>query len=666
MNLLSQESSPYLLQHANNPVHWRPWNAEALLLAQTQNKPILVSIGYAACHWCHVMEHESFENDLVAELMNNHFVNIKIDREERPDIDAIYMDAVQAMGVHGGWPLNVFLMPDGKPFYGGTYFPKNNWLKLLASIRDGYASNQAALQDSAENFAQHIQQSDLKKYHLEEQIAIFEQHDFEVITDKLYNSFDHQWGGFNRSPKFPMPSIYEFLSLRKDTNSLSHLKLTLDKMAIGGIYDQLGGGFARYSVDGEWFCPHFEKMLYDNAQLIELYAKTARMFVQSTDPEYQKSAKLYQEVVDETINWLQNELVNRDYSINSAIDADSEGIEGKYYTWSHSEIQTLLKDKARVFCEFYQVTQEGNWEETNILWKKNPFLNSNFKNEIAILKQYRNQRIRPATDDKILTSWNAMAISGLVEAYHTTFNASYLELAKNNAHFLINNLYINDELFHTYKNGIAKISGFLDDYAHLIRALIKLYQATFEEHYLHFAEKLTDYVCRYFYDEEEQMFFFTNQNAEKLIARKKEIFDNVIPASNSVMAQNLYLLGKILDRSDFENLALSMLGKIKKLVLTNPDYLSNWAVLAKQVASPTIEISIVGKEYLNFKNQLVALPIPNRIFCGTENRSNLPWLENRTAIEDKTMIYICFNKTCLLPVDNVASAISLINEISIK
>ncbi|MBP6387218.1 MAG: thioredoxin domain-containing protein, partial [Pseudarcicella sp.] len=572
MNLLINESSPYLLQHANNPVHWQAWSPEALAQAQTQNKPILVSIGYAACHWCHVMEHESFENKEVAALMNTYFVNIKIDREERPDIDAIYMDAVQAMGVHGGWPLNVFLMPDGKPFYGGTYFPKANWMKLLQSVADGFLNSQDKLQESADKFALHISQSELIKYNLKEEIAIFEKEDFEKIFQKLSHHFDYEWGGFDRAPKFPMPCIYEYLKWDTSSETSLHLKLSLDKITLGGIYDQIGGGFARYSVDERWFCPHFEKMLYDNAQLLEIYAQTARLFRNHPIVSFRESATLYQETINETVQWLHAEMLNQEGAFYSAIDADSEGIEGKYYTWQSSEIEQILGDKSADFKEAYQITEKGNWEENNILWKKDVLLNSSFKNEINLLKQHRQQRIRPTTDDKILTSWNAMAISGLVESYHATFENEFIEIATKNADFIVEKLYSKPTLFHTYKNGKAKILGFLDDYAHVIKAFIKLYQATFEEKYLEIAEQMSNYVLENFYDYDEQMFFYTDKNAEKLIARKKEIFDNVIPASNSVMAHNLYILGKILDRNDFENLALSMLGKIKKLIVTNPDY----------------------------------------------------------------------------------------------
>lgn len=651
MNRLSQETSPYLLQHAHNPVNWYPWSEEALHKAKTENKPVLVSIGYSACHWCHVMERESFENEDIARIMNEHFINIKVDREERPDVDAIYMDAVQAMGVNGGWPLNVFLMPDGKPFYGGTYFPPQNWRQMLLAVNNGFSNHFEELQKSAEGFTKNMLFSESEKYGLTIEEKLFSEKGLENMFKKLAFGFDAEWGGFSRAPKFPMPSIWLFMLryFRSSNNpeALEHLKLTLNKIAQGGIYDQLGGGFARYSVDGEWFCPHFEKMLYDNGQLVSLYAEAYSL---TKEP-------LYKETVYETIEWLSREMVNAEGGFYSALDADSEGVEGKFYTWTKHEIEHILGENAGGFCETYQVTEEGNWEdEVNILWKAEPVPNSKFAESIRLLMLARDQRIRPGLDDKVLCSWNALMLKGLVDAYRVFNEDRFLVLAKNNAHFIKDKMMNGSQLWHSYKNGTAKIMGFLEDYAAVIDAFTSLYQATFEEIWLHEAEKLTLYAYQNFYDENEHLFFFTDQNAEALIVRKKEIFDNVIPASNSIMAKNLYVLGLILDRQDFSELSRVMLGKMKKLIISNVDYLTNWACLATQLVSPTVEIAIVGPDYLKFREEIDQTYFPNKVLSGTKVKSELPLLENRTAKGEETQIFICYNKVCQIPVTSVEKA----------
>ncbi len=651
MNRLQTETSPYLLQHAQNPVDWFPWGAEALSKAKAENKPILVSIGYSACHWCHVMEHESFEKEEVAEVMNRHFVSIKIDREERPDIDAIYMDAVQAMGVHGGWPLNVFLMPDGKPFYGGTYYPKQNWIKLLEAVHHGFMNNQDQLQKSAEGFTENMLFSDTEKYGLVVDSHVFTKDDLEKMYQKIAQTFDTDWGGFEKSPKFPMPSVWQFLlryaHLQKDESALNHLKFTLNKMAIGGIYDQLGGGFARYSVDGEWFCPHFEKMLYDNGQIVSLYAQA---FTLTQEP-------LYKEIIYETIEWLDREMTSPEGGFYSALDADSEGVEGKFYVWAQQEIEEILGEDAPKFCQNYQVSEYGNWEHgVNILWKKRATLNADFKESIEKLMAKRAERIRPGLDDKILCSWNGLMLNGLVDAYRAFGDEAFLNLALRNAHFIKDNFLKDNTLSHSYKNGETKIQGFLEDYASVIDAYINLYQATFDENWLHVAEKLTLYVCQNFYDENEQLFYFTDSNAEELIARKKEIFDNVIPCSNSMMAQNIYTLGVLLDREDFKDLSILMVSKMKKLLLSNVDYLTNWACLATNLVSPTAEIALVGKDANEFRKEIDLKFYPNKVLSGTLTQSDLPLLESRISKEGETQIFVCYNKTCQLPVKSVEKA----------
>lgn len=651
MNRLQKETSPYLLQHAQNPVDWFAWGEEALQKAKTENKPILVSIGYSACHWCHVMEHECFEQEEVAEVMNQYFVCIKIDREERPDIDAIYMDAVQAMGVHGGWPLNVFLMPDGKPFYGGTYFPKENWMQLLKSVNNGFVNHQEELQQSAEGFTENMLFEESDKYGLIFENQVFTQEDLDKMYQKIAQTFDENWGGFESSPKFPMPSIWQFLMryahLKQDKNAINHLKLTLNKIAIGGIYDQLGGGFARYSVDGEWFCPHFEKMLYDNGQLVSLYSE-AYTFT---------GEHLYKETVYETIGWLKREMMSPEGGFYSALDADSEGVEGKFYVWTKSEIDKILGEESEEFCKIYQVTEQGNWENAvNILWKNESTLNSNQHDYLQKLLVKRADRIRPGLDDKILCSWNGLMLKGLVDAYRAFDEPDFLDLALKNAHFIENKFLQNNVLSHSYKNGETKIQGFLEDYAAVIDAYLNLYQATFEENWLHLAEKLALYVCQNFWDEDDQLFFFTDEDAENLIVRKKEIFDNVIPASNSMMARNFYTLGLILDREDFKEISKLMLAKMKALITKNVDFLTNWACLATQMVSPTAEIALVGKDFLKFRKEIDSRYYFNKVLSGTEKESKLPLLENRTSKLNESSVFVCYNKTCQLPVNGVEEA----------
>ncbi|MBX9851547.1 MAG: thioredoxin domain-containing protein [Cytophagaceae bacterium] len=667
-NRLIKQTSPYLLQHAYNPVDWYPWGEEALKKAKEEDKPIIMSIGYSACHWCHVMERESFENEEIASLMNKLFVNIKVDREERPDVDQIYMDALHSMNIQGGWPLNVFLMPDAKPFYGGTYFPPSHWIHLLNQIGVAFKDQREALEKSAEDFTRVLNYSEVYKYGLEDKSASFTKEDLDEIFPNLEKKFDKRLGGTGQAPKFMMPSIYLFLlrhyHTTKNESALQHVKLTLDKMAYGGIYDQIGGGFARYSTDAEWFAPHFEKMLYDNGQLLSLYSE-AYTITQS---------ELYKNIVYETIEWLGREMINPEGGFYSALDADSEGEEGKFYIWTDKEIDKVLKKDAPLFKEYYNMEANGNWEhDYNILHRKLSdlaFANKHNIEETAltaiirkwkqILLEKRNQRIKPGLDDKILTSWNGIMLKGLVDAYRIFDEPLFLELAEKNAQFMKNKIQSNDKLFHSYKNGKASIDGYLEDYAFVIQGYIALYQATFNEAWLLNAKNLTQYVMDHFYDKEEQMFFFTADNSEKLIARKKELFDNVIPGSNSVMATNLYWLSIYFEREDYLDIALSMLAKIKKLLIAEPSYTSNWGSLFTYQVNPTAEIVISGKSCLEYRKQLDKHFLPNKILAGTKDKSSLSLLEGREPSDGKTMVYVCYNKTCQVPADTIDKAMKTI------
>jgi len=679
-NRLIHETSPYLQQHAHNPVDWYPWGEEALTKARTENKPILVSIGYSACHWCHVMERESFEKEQVAEVMNADFVCIKVDREERPDVDAIYMDSLQAMGTRGGWPLNVFLMPDAKPFYGVTYLPAQNWVQLLRSVKNAFENHHDDLVKSAEGFTSNMLIKESEKYDLypgqERGEAVPSIDDLHEMFEKMKQHFDTEKGGMDRAPKFPMPSIYKFLlryyALTQNPEALRHIELSLNRIALGGIYDHVGGGWARYSVDDEWFIPHFEKMLYDNGQLLSIYSEAYTL----------TKNELYKSRVYETIDWLEREMASAEGGFYSALDADSEGVEGKFYIWTQSELKLIFGDDFEWFSKLYNIRASGNWEHgynhlhlaPNPQWGlnagKTPSLTGEgwggiqYKNALQKLFIARESRIRPGLDDKILASWNGLMLKGLTDAYRAFGEEKFKTLALNNARFLKEKMTSNQQLWHNYKNGKATIVGFLEDYATVVDAYIGLYQATFQEEWLDEALKLTAYVVENFYDAEDELFYFTDSNAEDLIARKKEVFDNVIPASNSLMAQNLYWLGTIFDHGDYVKLADWMLLKMKRALLTDVQWVTNWAALYALRTQPTAEIAIVGKEADALRKELESRFVPNKIVVGTQTRSDLPLLQERTAKNDLTTIYVCFNKTCNLPVHTINDVWTQLNTLN--
>ncbi|WP_439879952.1 thioredoxin domain-containing protein [Pontibacter sp. MBLB2868] len=664
-NRLIHESSPYLLQHAHNPVDWYPWGEEALTRAKQEDKPILVSIGYAACHWCHVMEHQSFENPKVAEVMNSRFICIKVDREERPDVDAVYMDALQAMGLQGGWPLNVFLNAEAKPFYGGTYFQPQQWVNLLLNIAEAYEKNRQELDTSADQFVSHLNKSEFEKYGLTQSTLEVSEGDLNLMYTNLSKRFDVEYGGLSPAPKFPMPTNYLWL-LRyyhhtQDEKALKHLHLTLRELAYGGIYDQAGGGFARYSVDAEWLVPHFEKMLYDNGQLISLYAEA-----------YQATREtLYHDVVYETIAFAERELMSSEGGFYSSLDADSEGEEGKFYTFTKDELHHMLHSEEPLFSKYYHATAAGNFEHgRNILHRRisdERFAQEN-ELELEVLQEMvanwkdivmntRAQRIRPGLDDKILCSWNALMLKGLSDAYYTFGNKHFLELALQNANFILHKFLKGNRLYHNYKNGKATIEGFLEDYALVISAFIRLYEVTFDEKWLHQARGLTDYTLENFYDDSDGFFFFKDKSTKQLIASKKELLDNVIPSSNSVMATNLHYLGLYFIEEPYIAKSENMLAKVKTLVLKEPSHLSNWAILYFNKLTPTAEVSIVGPEAPEMRAEISSFYQPNMLLAGALNSSNVPLMLGKEILKDKTTVYVCYNNTCRFPVFTAAEAL---------
>ncbi len=653
-NNLINESSPYLLQHAHNPVNWYPWGEEALEKARSENKLLIISIGYAACHWCHVMEEESFEDETVAKFMNDNFVAIKVDREERPDIDRIYMDAVQLLSGRGGWPLNAIALADGRPIYGGTYFPKENWLSVLSQVLTYVKDNPEKAEEQAEALTQGVQKSEIVQLNTEK--SSFNVEDLNSLFAIWEQGIDLVHGGQKGAPKFPMPSGYQFLLhynfLTGNAQALDSVHHSLVQMANGGIYDQVGGGFARYSVDEKWKVPHFEKMLYDNAQLVSLYS---RAYQQNQNP-------LYETVVRETLAFIHRELTSPEGMFYSSLDADSDGEEGKFYVWTKGELEKTLRSEADEIISYYNVIESGNWESgTNIL-----FVNDGDEQppKLARVKEKllkeREKRIRPALDDKILTSWNALMIKAYIDAYRVFDDGEYLKRAERAATFLLDNLQFDDlRLNRIFKNGNSFINAFLDDYAFTMDALISLYEATFDEMWLIAAEEMLSYVLEHFLNGENGMFFYTSNLDPELIARKMEIIDNVIYSSNSQMAKNLYKLGHYFYNDDYIGKAETMVNNVKNSALHGSLYFANWDILMAWFASEPYEVAILGENFEQVRKELDKHYLPNVFLSGGSNEGSLELLKYK-LVEGQTTIYVCRDKSCSQPVTNIEEALNQI------
>ncbi len=665
-NALINETSPYLLQHAHNPVHWYPWGDEALAKAKAENKLLLVSIGYAACHWCHVMEHESFEDSTVAKFMNENFVAIKVDREERPDIDQVYMNAAQLITGRGGWPLNCIALPDGRPLYGGTYFQKEQWLDMLSQVLNFAKNNPDKTEEQAQALTSGIQtpEFDINVNHTTD----YSVKDLDQIFQNWKGSIDYKEGGANRAPKFPLPIGYQYLlnynHLSNSPEALRTVNVTLKKMAHGGIYDQIGGGFARYSTDDEWKVPHFEKMLYDNSQLVSLYATA-----------YQQSKKpLYKEVVIETLNFIERELTPVSGGFYSSLDADSEGEEGKFYVWTKGEFDKVLGKDSELLAAYFEVTEKGNWEHGNniLLRTEQPEklaakyqipieeLNKKVSQAKVSLLAARANKIRPGLDDKILTSWNALMLNGYVDAYRVLGKDAYLEKALKNAKFILTSMKRKDGgLNRNFKNGKSSINAFLDDYAFTISAFVNLYQATLNEKWLNEATDLMRYANKHFSDEKTDMYFYTSNLDAALIARKMEIADNVIPSSNSEMAKNLYVLGQYLYKDSYIQRAKNMLSNVAKDALANGPYYANWNILRTYLSKEPYEVAIVGKDSEKLRIEMDSYYLPNVFLSGGKSEGSLELLKDKW-VKGKTTIYVCQNKVCQFPVNTVSEALKLI------
>ena len=731
-NHLINETSPYLLQHAHNPVDWYPWSEEAFAKARAEDKPVLVSIGYSACHWCHVMEHESFENDAAAKLMNDNFVSIKVDMEERPDVDQIYMTFVQLTTGRGGWPMNVFLTPDKLPFFGGTYFPPvsrynmPSWSQILTSIAEAWREKRSELLDSANDITGEIRRVGKAEF----APAAVSEDILETAFASFVRSFDAKNGGFGGAPKFPPSMSLDFLlrywKRTGNENALEIVKHTAAKMANGGIYDQLGGGFHRYAVDAIWLVPHFEKMLYDNAQLIRVYLHLYQIMKKSEVLSLEsgvevpaqdsrlttQDSEFFKRVAVETLEYVKREMLDSSGGFYSSQDADSEGVEGKFFVWTVEEITAVLgEEDAKEFCAFYDVTAEGNFEETNILNVKNPLGSDSGQlivdsgKLVGLRKRLfdeREKRIKPFRDEKVLTAWNGLMLATFAEAAAVLGNEDYLQIAKRNADFLLENLQKPDreegrndkvesyalanaqasasdtsgrpQLLRTWKDGRAKLNGYIEDYANLADGLIELYQVSGETKYLLEAKQLADTMITEFWDEENGGFFFTSNDHEELIVRNKDFYDNATPAGNSVAADVLLKLAKLFGEEKYERFAAMVLRLVAPQISRHPQGFGRALSAIEFYLAPVKEVVILGEKGNELEREVFSEYLPNTVVVlsvesGKERRpvatapgsdkvpekgdELLPLLLDRKMVDGKATAYVCENFVCQRPVTSV-------------
>jgi hypothetical protein len=669
MNQLQYETSPYLLQHARNPVNWYAWKPEAFEKARKENKPILVSIGYSTCHWCHVMERESFEDQEIADFMNDHFVCIKVDREERPDVDQIYMEACQVMTGGGGWPLNCFLTPDARPFYAGTYFPpmpaynRPSWLQVLMSIADAFQNKRMVVEDQANRLTEIIQNAgdsfSQNRLTVMGGSTPFNEELLENLYQSLMRQSDKTHGGFGGAPKFPgtmsLHYLLDYQYYTNDAGALRHVELSLDKMIMGGIYDQLGGGFARYATDVKWLVPHFEKMLYDNALLVRLLAEA---FKATQKP-------LFKETIEETLSWVAREMTTPDGAFFSAYDADSEGVEGKFYVWDKAEIETILGSDAALFCEFYGVTEHGNWEENNILWRSISYedfarqkgieteaLKKLLKSAREKLFEVRGKRKFPGLDDKTLLDWNALMISAYARAYQAIGDPFYKDAAVRAMAFIMDKMRQADgkTLFHTWKNGKAQYDAFLDDYAFLIEAFLDVYEITFDTGYILQAKRYLEFVLENFFDAKDKLFYFTSSKQNDILYRRKDLYDSATPSGNSTMVRNLQRVGVLLGNEKYRRLATEILTKMKDSVERHPNSFGLWACAMISETKGIPEIAVLGNDAENLAASINQDFYPQKaIMASRLPRNDYPLLKDKLASEG-TLIYMCQHYACAAPV----------------
>lgn len=672
-NNLINETSPYLIQHAHNPVNWYAWNEHSLKLAKDENKPIFLSVGYSACHWCHVMAHESFENDEVAKFMNEYFINIKVDREERPDIDDIYQKVCQIATGQGGWPLSIFLTPDQKPFYAGTYFPvldsygRPGFGSITRQLAQAWKEKPKDIEKSADNFLATLQKTETIQIPSTPQRSTLDE-----AAMNLFQLGDPNYGGFGSAPKFPNAANLSFLFRYAKLTGLSKFNefalKTLNKMAKGGIFDQIGGGFHRYSTDTRWLVPHFEKMLYDNALIPVNYAEAYQI---TKDP-------FYLEVLQKTLDYVIREMTFNEGGFYSAYDADSEGVEGKFYVWKKSEIKEILGNDAELFCLYYDVTDGGNWEGNSILCNNINIsavafhfgISEDKIREILTscsekLLHVRSKRIMPGLDDKILTSWNSLMITAFAKGYLVSNNAIYLETAKKCISFIENNLFVNDKLLRTYKNNIAKIDGYLEDYSYFANALLDVFEIEPESKYLDLALKLGFYLVDHFWDSTSSSFFMTSDNHEKLIIRPKSNYDLSLPSGNSVSCFVMIRLYHLTQESKFLQIATQIMESQAQIAAENPfgfGYLLNAIYIYLQ--KPT-EITIINSENSEICKFLSSTFLPESFIIQIQNKLQLenlvkfPFFKGKTFSE-KTTVFVCKDFTCSLPLSTRSEIDSLL------
>ncbi len=667
-NALIDETSPYLLQHAHNPVNWEAWKPEVLERAQKENKPLLISIGYSACHWCHVMEHECFEDEEVAQMMNDNFITIKIDREERPDVDQIYMDAIQMMTGNGGWPLNIVALPDGRPFWGATYLPKENWTKSLERLIALYKTDKGKVEEYASNLERGIKAINLVEVNKTNEL--FPLDSLKTSVAKWSSYFDTYLGGYNRAPKFMMPNNLDFLmhyAISEENDSImEYVNTTLTRMAYGGIFDPIDGGFSRYAVDTKWHIPHFEKMLYDNGPLISLYAKA---FAVTKNP-------LYKDVVQKCIQFVETDLLDESGGFYSSLDADSQNDlgeleEGAFYVWKEEALDSVLGKDFSIFKDYYNINSYGHWEEGNYVLIRDKSdeeiaarhgisgeaLNSLISEALKKLKTIRDQRSKPRLDDKILTSWNGLMLKGLVDAFRYLNDEHYLKIAIKNAEFIEKEMVKPDgTLYRNHKNGTSTINAFLDDYATVIEAYTALYEVTFDEQWLQKAKGLTDTAISNFKDSESGMFFYTSDQDNDLIRKSIELYDKEISSSNSMMANNLLKLHKLFPNENYGTQALQMVRNVQENFIENGQSFANWLNLVLFQNKNFYEIAVVGEDYQELGKEIASHYLPNGILVGSGNEGTLDLLKSRYN-EGQTLIYVCIEGTCKLPVTSVEQAL---------
>lgn len=680
-NKLIAETSPYLLQHAHNPVHWYPWGEEALQEAKQQDKPILVSIGYSSCHWCHVMERESFEDAPTAAIMNQHFINIKIDREERPDLDHIYMDAVTAMTGSGGWPLNVFLTPDLKPFYGGTYFPpvraynRASWKEVLHGIAAAYRERKSDIELQATELTKHLENANAFGAGFAQSEStdaqLYAPESIHTMFENIMKTADLSWGGFGTAPKFPQTFTIKFLlryaHFTGNQDALQHACRSLDKMLYGGIYDHVGGGFARYSTDAEWLVPHFEKMLYDNALLVMVLSEAFQL----------TGLAHYERVIHETLTFIDREMTSPEGGFYAALDADSEGVEGKYYVWTYDEVCEALKEDASLFCAYYDITPEGNWEHENIPWVKispedfcaarvldlSSFLKK-MQDGLQRLKTLRDQRIRPLLDDKIILGWNALMNIAYSAAFAATGNESYRTRALSNMDFLLRSFAKQEGgFFHVYKAGNAKFPAFLDDLSALMLALIRLQEITSDTSYLEEAKKIIGYLNDQFSDQESPFYFYSPSEQQDVLVRKKEVYDGAVPSGNAMACAAKLYLGTFYTDSKMLQEGIDMLAALHQGVMRHPGSFGLWASEWMNLVAGLSEISILGKDFEQARDGFVRRYVPNKVFASAETAyKELIFNTNHPIPDQGVFYYLCRNQSCLPPVVTEEALMGLLHK----